>query len=76
MTDDGNRKSASRREPPAAKLFCYLVDMIGPTLQAIANSVDHFALVINSCDARLSATNVIERLFDHVRENAKLAQHR
>jgi hypothetical protein len=76
MTDDGNRKSVSRQLPPAAKLFCYLVDVVGPTLERIAHLAFISRAVIDASDACLMARDMVQRDFHDMGQHTKLSHLR
>src|SRR5215831_7130752 len=66
----------SRHPPPATKLFGDAVEVVGPALERLAYCVGHLRSVVGASYASLSATNVVECLFDYVGEDAEFAKHR
>src|SRR5262252_10087400 len=53
-----------------------LVNVVGPLLQALTDSIGHLRSVVDTSAASLVAANVIECLLDDVRQDAELAHVR
>jgi len=70
--DWGNRKSASRQQPTARRLFCDAVDVVGPSLQRIAHRLRVRRSIINTSNPALVATYVVKDCFNDVGLHAKL----
>jgi hypothetical protein len=47
-----------------------VIDVVGPALKCGAHCVEHLAAIVDTSNATLSAANVVERLFDYMREDA------
>ena len=70
--DWGNRKSASRQQPTARRLFCDAVDVVGPSLQRIAHRLRVRRSIIYPSNLTFVAASVIKDCFDDVWLHAEL----
>src|SRR6516165_8841117 len=53
-----------------------LVNVVSPALQALPHSVGHLRSVVGASNTSLVAADMIERVFDNVRQDAQLAHVR